>query len=73
MKYQVVVKTFSGGSVIRVAQGGATEMTEEDRKDVISWLTRKVNRAEYLELNGTVVPGEFLKTRCVVYLEEVSE
>jgi hypothetical protein len=68
MKYRTVIKTISGGTIVIIAQGEPIEMTEEEFEDNLDVLKRIVNDANYMELNGVVIPGEFLKTRCFVHI-----
>lgn len=70
MKYTTTIKTVSGGRVINLAQGEPIELTEEEYEDNLHTLKQVVNDSKYIELNGKVIPGEFLKTRCFVCIEK---
>jgi hypothetical protein len=66
MKVQTIVKTFSGGTVITVARSEVVEVTDAEYEDLVASMKAGVNSSAYLELDGVIIPGEFLKTRCII-------
>lgn len=65
MKMQMTVRTFTGGVSI-VAQSDWTETDEAEFEEVESYVKQLAERGNYLSIDKTIIPGEFLRNHCVI-------
>lgn len=65
MKMQMTVRTFTGGVSI-VAQSDWTECTEAEFEETESYVKQAAQRGNYISIDKTIIPGEFLRNHCVI-------
>lgn len=73
MKAQMVIISYMGGVRNVLARGNIAEMTQDEYDQALDAIKQSIPDATYMELNGTIIPGDFIRSSCTINLIKLED
>jgi hypothetical protein len=73
MKVKTIVTSYAGGVKQVVVESAVIEATREEYESAVGQMKEYISTTPYFELDGVIVPGDFLRSSCTIAVVEVLE